>query len=529
MIAFVSILKPWFSAPRWPNCAPISSTFCCGLLMLGAVLDSPSASYEPCNILPPKPSREFRAAWIATVGNIDWPSKPGLSTADQKAELIAILDRAAHLKLNALIFQVRPSCDALYASHIEPWSEYLTGTMGQAPSPLYDPLEFAIDEAHQRGLELHAWFNPYRARHAAAKSPASATHISRTKPQLVRQYGKYLWLDPGEREVQDYSLSVIMDVVKRYDVDGVHIDDYFYPYKETDASGKELEFPDEASWRRFGAGGKLSRDDWRRENVNRFIERVYHAIKAAKPAVKFGVSPFGIWRPGYPPQIEGFDAYAKLYADSRTWLTKGWVDYFAPQLYWGIDPPAQSFSALLKWWGTQNTKGRHLWPGMDSTRTNPRSGQDASKSAVKRKPEEIINQIRLTRSQSDNSGHIHWNMKTLMSNDALDEALAQEVYGQPALIPASPWLGKKRPGKPNIKAGDAGSGAGSKLSWGSNSSDQAWLWLVQTRSAGTWKMQILPGNKTTQAWSGQPPELVAISAIDRFGNAGPAATVQIKR
>ena len=190
-------------------------------------------NYVPARLSPPPPAREFRGAWIATVGNIDWPSKPGLPVAEQKAELIGLLDQAAKLRLNAVIFQVRPSCDALYPSTLEPWSEYLTGTMGQAPSPAYDPLAFALEQAHLRGLELHAWFNPYRAGAAVAKSPVSANHIRRTRPQLVREYGKSFWLDPGEREVQEYSLRVVMDVVKRYDVDGVHFDDYFYPYKET--------------------------------------------------------------------------------------------------------------------------------------------------------------------------------------------------------------------------------------------------------------------------------------------------------
>jgi uncharacterized lipoprotein YddW (UPF0748 family) len=178
-------------------------------------------------IVPPPPAREFRATWIATVGNSCWPSKPGLTTSQQKAELIALLDRAAALKLNAVIFQVRPACDALYSSRLEPWSEYLTGVQGRAPSPFYDPLAFAIAEAHRRGLELHAWFNPFRAHHFQSVSPIAPGHISRTRPELVRSYGKYLWLDPGDPAVRDYSLRVVMDVLKRYDVDGIHFDDYF--------------------------------------------------------------------------------------------------------------------------------------------------------------------------------------------------------------------------------------------------------------------------------------------------------------
>jgi uncharacterized lipoprotein YddW (UPF0748 family) len=475
-----------------------------------------AATYEPSSIVPPKPAREYRAAWVATVANIDWPSRKDLSTAEQKSELLALLDRAQRLKLNAIIFQVRPACDAMYASAIEPWSEYLTGTMGKAPEPYYDPLTFAVEEAHKRGLELHAWFNPYRAHILASRSPVSASHVSKTRPQLVRQYGKYLWLDPGEKGVQEYSLNVVMDVVRRYDIDGVHFDDYFYPYKEKDGSGKEMDFPDQASWQRFGAGGKLSRDDWRRENVDNFIERLYRSIKAAKPAVKFGVSPFGIWRPKTPPQIQGFDAYANLYADSRKWLMKGWVDYFAPQLYWAIEPPEQSFPVLLKWWAQQNPKGRLLMPGLDSTKTRGRW-----------KPSEIVNQIRITRAQPGAGGHIHWNMKSLMRNSAFDEALEREVYGQPALVPAAPWLGTGRLVKPTLAAGNYGTGSKATFSWTPGSSANAWLWLVQTRSDGDWRTEILPGARRSRACDSA--EVIAVSAVDHNGNVSQPAVLKLKK
>ncbi|MBU6410991.1 MAG: family 10 glycosylhydrolase, partial [Verrucomicrobia bacterium] len=283
-------------------------------LLIPALLWAAGGSYQPAAVIPPPVAREFRGAWIATVANLDWPSKPGLPVAQQKTELIALLDRAAQLKLNAVIFQVRPMCDAMYASPLEPWSAYLTGVQGRAPQPFYDPLAFAIDEAHKRGLELHAWFNPFRVSSPQARLPLALDDIARTHPELVRHYGDLLWLDPGEPAARQHVLDVIMDVVKRYDVDGVQFDDYFYPYPQSDASGRELDFPDAASWRRFGAGRGLTRGDWRRQNINRFIQSVYQNIKAVKPWVKFGVSPFGIWRPGNPPQIKGFDAYAKLYA-----------------------------------------------------------------------------------------------------------------------------------------------------------------------------------------------------------------------
>jgi uncharacterized lipoprotein YddW (UPF0748 family) len=455
----------------------------------------------------------MRAAWIATVSNIDWPSTNNLTTAQQKAELETIMDRATQLKLNTLILQVRPACDALYASTLEPWSEYLTGTMGKAPSPFYDPLQFAIEQAHKRGLELHAWFNPYRARHAAATGPLAPGHISKSRPQLVRQYGKSLWLDPGEKQVQEYSLKVIMDVVKRYDIDGVHLDDYFYPYTEKDSSGAEIEFPDNSSWQRYGARSGLNRDDWRRENVNIFIHRLYDSIKQTKRWVKLGISPFGIWRPGSPPQIQGYDAYAKLYADSRTWLVNGWVDYFVPQLYWSIDAPQQSFPVLLDWWAAQNPKKRLLAAGLDSTKT-----------ATRWAPEEIANQIRIARKQDGAAGHVHWNMKALLRNSALDAALLRQVYLEPALVPAMPWLGGRAPGNPTLTVRN-GSGC-FQASWSPSGQQEVEQWVLQTRSGSKWKTKVLPADQRSYRIEGPAPEVVALTAIGRCGITSRPATVE---
>jgi uncharacterized lipoprotein YddW (UPF0748 family) len=262
---------------------------------------------------PPAVAREFRGLWIAAVGNIDWPSRPGLSADSARAELRALLDRARSSGLNAVILQVRPAGDALYASDLEPWSEYLTGEQGVAPSPWWDPLKFAVAEAHARGLELHAWFNPYRARHSSAKGPLSRRHIAVARPTLVQHYGSQQWMDPGETAVRVHAIRVILDVVKRYDIDGVHIDDYFYPYKERNRRGVLIDFPDADTYLRYvRGGGKLERDDWRRENVNTLVRELYASIHAEKPWVKFGVSPFGIWRPGFPESVVGFDAYTEL-------------------------------------------------------------------------------------------------------------------------------------------------------------------------------------------------------------------------
>lgn len=468
--------------------------------------------------LPPV-SREFRAAWIATVANIDWPSRPGRATKQQQAELIAIIDRAAELNLNALVFQVRPHCDALYDSQLEPWSEYLTGTMGQPPDPHYDPLELAVNEAHARGIELHVWFNPFRAFHPAAKSELSSTHVSRTKPGIVREYGKHLWLDPGEPEAAEHTLAVILDVVKRYDVDGVHFDDYFYPYPINDAEGNRLPFPDETSWRRRAATDKLlSRSDWRRKNVDSLVRRVHEQIRKNKPWVKFGISPFGIWRPGHPQSVTGFDAYENLYADARKWFQSGWVDYFTPQLYWAVESKGQSYPTLLDWWHQQNKLKRHLWPGNFSSRV-------ANESSGNWKVDEILKQIEITRGQEGAQGNVHFSMKALMDDRGLAEALRTGPYRQPALVPASPWLKGHPPGTPKLSISNA------RLRLKLQNGISPWLWVLQFSNGAQWQTQILPGATTEIPLSvlelEDAVDRVAVSAVNRVGEIGPAQEMKV--
>ena len=445
--------------------------------------------------------RELRGAWIASVKNIDWPSKPGLSAAQQQTELVAILDRCAQLRLNAVFLQVRPACDALYESSLEPWSECLTGTMGRSPG--YDPLAFAIREARRRGLELHAWFNPFRARRSGATGAVARDHISKVRPSLVKSYGSSLWLDPGERDVQDHSLRVVLDVVRRYDVDGIHFDDYFYPYEEKDRQGRELPFPDDSSWKRYQAGGgRLGREDWRRENVNRFVRQVQSGAHELKPWMKFGISPFGIWRPGYPPSVKGLDAYDSLYADSRRWLVEGWVDYLAPQLYWPTHAPEQSFPALLKWWTEQNTRQRHLWVGLSH----------------RNDVEEIAGQIRLTRKQPGASGIIHWSVKALRDQRGPAETLRREVYAEPALSPAFSWLDNTPPAQPALSV-TTDARSGTKASWSNNGAEAARLWVLQYRNSGAWRTEILSAAQTSCTWAIQdPPEVISLTAVDRCGN-----------
>ena len=473
--------------------------------------------------LPPV-EREFRGLWVATVDNIDWPSKPNLSTREQKAELIAILDRAAQLHLNVVILQIRPDCDAFYASTIEPWSEYLTGQMGRAPNPYYDPLEFAVDEAHKRGLELHAWMNPYRVRDREVKGTVSATHVSRTHPKLVRTYGKFLWLDPTEPATRDYSLKVVMDVVRRYDIDGVHFDDYFYPYpaKAHENSPTEMDFPDNISWAHYrNTGGKLSRNEWRRENVNLFVQMVYAAIKKEKPWVKFGISPFGIWQPKHPQSIAGFDAYNSLYCDSRKWLVNGWVDYLVPQLYWPIAQKPQSFPVLLNWWEQQNTLHRILCPGM---RINGWKG-------IENDARETTNEIILTREQPGASGDVLWHSRPLFGEHAdVARALSKTIYSHPALVPACPWLAAIKHDRPVLTVGQ---GNEMTLSWGENYPALVWQWVIRKETAGHWTTEILPGAQTNEVVRANIreslPDFIAVNAVNRYGNLSDPAIFNLSR
>jgi uncharacterized lipoprotein YddW (UPF0748 family) len=490
------------------------------LLLLAACAPQQPAS-NPSPDSPSAVRRELRGVWVASVSNIDWPSRPGLPVAQQQAELLAMLDRAQALKLNMVILQVRPAADALYASELEPWSEYLTGEQGRAPEPFYDPLAFAVTEAHRRGLELHAWFNPYRARHPSAKGANAASHISAARPELVKRYGGFLWMDPGEPEVQDRTVQVMLDVTRRYDVDGIHIDDYFYPYPERDSAGEVIDFPDEPSWQRYVAsGGRLSRDDWRRQNVDRLVERLYREIKQEKPWVKFGISPFGIWRPGYPEQITTrFDQFGQIYADARKWWREGWMDYFAPQLYWPIAQTPQSYPVLLRWWAEENARGRHLWPGNFTNRV-------AYGDLPFWPAEEILGQVYVTRGHPGATGNIHFSMRVLMQDpDSLSTLLATQAYRDPALIPASPWLWPGAPGRPRVEVRRDASGT-AVLALEPGGGVQPTWWVVRTRRGGTWTAEVVPGWRRELPLGDAGAEEVVVSAVDRVGNEGPPVRVE---
>ncbi len=471
----------------------------------------------------PIPPREFRGVWVSTVANIDWPSRPGIPIGQQRQEMSEILDRVAALNFNAIVLQVRPSCDTLYKSDLEPWSHYLTGTSGKAPEdPAYDPLVEWIKGAHARGIEVHAWFNPYRAGHPSqhgrgendkGTSAYAANHIVNQRPDLAKRYGAHYWMDPAEPEVQDHSYNVVMDVVRRYDIDGVHFDDYFYPYKERDAANNLIEFPDEPAWQRYAAsGGTLTRNDWRRMHVNTFMERIYNGIKAERPEVKFGLSPFGIWQPGYPEGIQGFNQYEELYADARLWLNEGWVDYWTPQLYWPIDQLPQSYPRLLQWWLDENTHGRHVWPGMGSYKY---VAENFAKGAV-----EVVDEIAITRGVGA-GGNVHFTYNTF-KNEKLAGLLTSTVYRHKALVPATPWLDNTIPATPEAAV------SGGAVRW--MSQPDVFLWVVsQWRAEGPrrgWSHEILTSDKRSIRLP-QGVTRVAVFAVSRTGNLSKPAKISI--
>jgi uncharacterized lipoprotein YddW (UPF0748 family) len=464
---------------------------------------------------PPPAPREFRAAWVATVSNIDWPTKPGLSTQQQQQEAIAILDRAKELNLNAIVLQVRTSADAFYPSKYEPWSYFLTGQQGKRPDPYYDPLQFWITESHKRGIQLHAWFNPYRARHGGAKYQASPDHVSRRNPKIVREFNNWQWLDPAEPGAQDLTYNVFMDVVRRYDVDGIHIDDYFYPYPDY---LKNADFPDDEPWQRYQkAGGKLSRDDWRRAQVDQLIERVYAGTKKLKRHVQFGISPFGISRPGRPPEVKsGFDQYAKLYADTELWLEKGWLDYWTPQLYWTTGSP-QPYEPLLRFWVERNTRDRNLWPGNFTSKLGEKPKEGASDDWT---PEELVKQIEITRQMEGATGNVHFSMRSFMRNDrGIVEVLKDGPYREPALVPTSFWLDDRAPNPPDARVLRGGTAA---ISVRPGRGERIALYAVYTKHGEQWKFHTYPAETRTIELHSDPQlgpvTRVAVAGVDRLGN-----------
>lgn len=379
------------------------------------------------------PPYEFRGVWIATVDNIDWPLKGMVDVDSQKVEFIRQLDMHKANGMNAVIVQVRPAADAFYPSPYEPWSQWLTGTQGQPPNPYYDPLQFMIDETHKRGMEFHAWCNPYRADFKIGASSIAPTHVTKIHPEWFLSYGNIKYFDPANKEVQKFVVTVIRDIVSRYDVDAVHMDDYFYPYR---IAGKE--FPDEQSYR--NSGTRLSKDDWRRSNVDSIILALSKMIKEEKPWVKFGISPFSVWR-NKDQDPEGSDSkasqtnYDDLYANILLWLQKGWIDYVAPQLYLEIGHDKIAYEKLLDWW-SKHSYGKHLYIGLGIYR--------AGNNAAWRDPTQLPRQIEMLRQYPNVQGAIYFSSKSFNRNpNGWNDSLQNHYYNTPALIPPMEWLPKK--------------------------------------------------------------------------------------
>ncbi|PHX65891.1 MAG: hypothetical protein CK550_02280 [Gemmatimonadetes bacterium] len=505
---------------QWIKATPRVLTAVIAAALFGACATGEAPTAPTAPVTPPPPvaftvpavTREFRGLWIATVANIDWPSRSGLTVAQQQTEFSLILDAADQAGLNAIVLQVRAAGDALFPSTLEPWSRSLTGTQGVDPG--YDPLAYAITQARLRGIEVHAWFNPFRAANLSDTLRLASTHFAVRRPELTRKYCTQLWFDPGAAAVQDQAIAVITDVLRRYDVDAVHLDDFFYPYPDSRCAG--LDFPDSATYATYQrGGGLLGRADWRRDNVNRFVERLYREAHLVSPTARVGISPFGIWRPGSPAGIVGLDSYASIYADSRTWLQRGWVDYFAPQLYWSIASTGQSFGALLTWWGQQNTMRRHLWPGLAAYRVS-----DGSTSAYT--AAEIPAQVQLIRGQNaaagGSTGSLLYNT-TVVVNDrgGLRSLLTSGVFAARALPPATDWLDATAPPAPTI--GVTSLGAVLRVSITPVTSEPLSWYLIRWRTNGTWSQRLQRVAALTADVPSAGTDGIVVNAIDKVGNA----------
>lgn len=372
------------------------------------------------------PARELRGMWIATVGNVDWPSAKGLPEAAQKAEYIRLLDTARALNLNAVFVQVRPTGDAFYPSPYEPWSQWLTGTQGKSPG--YDVLKFLIDEAHDRDLEFHAWFNPYRAGWRPDVRKLAPGHPARRHPDWVVRYGRQLWYDPGLPQVRDLTAKVVMDVVNRYDIDGVHFDDYFYPYPGHGG------FPDAGTYTTYGGGrGKAA---WRRHNVDALIEDISAQVHRAKPWVRFGVSPFGVWRNKTSDPdgsaTRALQSYDAIYADTRAWIRNGWIDYVTPQLYWPIGDARADYRTLVDWWSRQVA-------GTPVRLTIGQAAYRVGEGGRWRRPDELARHLALNAHYPAVRGDVFFSAKSLVADTGgFATRLREEHYDRPAIIPAPP-------------------------------------------------------------------------------------------
>ena len=394
-------------------------------------------------LVPPK--REFRAVWIATIGNMDWPSKKGLPTADQQREIVAMFDQQQQMGLNAVVVQIRSAADAFYAKSSEPWSEWLTGQQGLAPEPFYDPLEFMIEQAHQRGLEFHAWFNLDRATFSKTASIAP-TNIVFRRPEWMLEYGGRKLFNLGLPPVRSYIASIVANVVREYDVDGIHFDDYFYPYA---VAGQTLR--DDSTYQANYNG--MVKADWRRDNVTKLVAELRDSIRANKPWVKFGISPFGIWKnQSNDPAgslTNGGQSYYDNYADTRRWVRDGLIDYIVPQVYFSQEFGRAPYKTLVEWWA-RNSGRVHLYVGQGAYRVGHGSGRDPGWGRATEFPD----QMRYNRQQKAVLGSVFFSAKSLQTNPlAIRDSLQINFYQHPALVPTMPWLDSIAPLPPrDLKA-----------------------------------------------------------------------------
>ena len=461
--------------------------------------------------------QEMRGSWLVTVHNIDWPKEPGSSTERQQTELRNLLDRAQKIGLNTVLFQVRDVADAFYPSQIEPWSAFLTGYQGRAPQPFWDPLDFAIQEAHKRGLELHAWLNPYRVGYLQ-QSRFDPKHIFRQRPDLIRLYDDSYWLDPGNPDSETYILKVVRDIVSRYpDLDGIHYDDYFYPYPKAG-----LPFRDDVTRKAYATNQALA--GWRRKNINQLVAKTYQLIKSINPYLSFGISPFGIWQNNQPSGVRGLESFHELYADSRKWLQKGWVDYIAPQFYWAIDAPRQPYRPMLEWWLSQNTQDRLVMAGINVVNLKTEGNVDF---------QEVRQKVHLRREYKGN-GELYYSLGKIEPKEWQQNFRALYPYQALPVV-----TGPNRPPLPEPKiqikvknqhnaSVDQAKNFIWELSWSLPSvADPDWgmqkakFWIMYYKKGGVWSYRIFPkwvqGIKIN-AQKSLDPDLFAVAAVDR-GNA----------
>jgi uncharacterized lipoprotein YddW (UPF0748 family) len=433
--------------------------------------------------------RELRGMWISTVTDLDWPAGPGEPPDRQRADYRRLLDTATALHLNAVFVQIRPTADAFYRSPYEPWSQWITGRQGRDPG--YDVLGFMVREAHARGLEFHAWFNPYRVSRQTDLKELAATHPARRHPGWVRRYGSGLWYDPGLPQVRDLVSDVVLDVVRKYDVDGVHFDDYFYPYPE---SG---DFPDQVTFRRYGKGF-ASRADWRRDNVNALVSRVSREVHRAKPWVRFGISPFGVWRndstdrAGSPTQA--LQSYDDIYADSRLWVKKGWVDYIAPQLYWPIGDRRADYRALTAWWARQ-VRGTGV--GLAIGHAAYRVGEPGPF----RNPAELSRQLTVNGRHPEVSGDIFFSARDLAGDRrGIAARIVADHYARPALAPVAARRAAGPPPAPPAKVTAAARAHAVTVRWRTSGAARYALYRVDGRRPGC--APVTPGALLATATGG---------------------------